>query len=101
MFKAYGIDSQEFVKLYNSSPLLRSGAAQRIFHDLAILYSSRQAAQRPVAPVPRVMKPGAASDRVSGESAAMANLARQFAADPNPRNAAKLLSAKRRAAAAR
>jgi hypothetical protein len=100
MFKAYGIDKQEFVKLYQSSPLLRSGAAQKIFHDLAVFHATRQAtSKRPVAPVPKVVRPGETYDRPSGESAVVAEKMRQFAADPNPRNAGKALAARRRAAA--
>jgi hypothetical protein len=99
MFRAYGIDKQEFVKLYQSSPLLRSGAAQIMFHDLAVFHAAKQAAsQRAAAPVPKVVRPGEAYDRPSGEAAVVTEKMRQFAADPNPRNAAKALAARRRAA---
>jgi hypothetical protein len=100
MFKAYGIDPHELTKLYNSSPLVRSGAVQRMLHDLALYHAATQAAsKRPAAPVPKVFRPGVGSDHVAGESVVVANAMRQFAAEPTAKNAGAALAAKRRAAA--
>jgi hypothetical protein len=103
MFDTYGIDVRALEQLYRSSPVVRSAQFQKMAHDLALFHAARQASsQRGADPnIPRVFTPGDVSDRPSGESVVVAEKMREFAQDPNPRKAAAVIAARRRAAALR
>jgi hypothetical protein len=94
-----GVDENTLRQLWNSNPIIRSPQMQKMLY-MATAYSiaKESASQRAAAPVPKVMRPGESFDRPSGESAVVTEKMRQFAADPNPRSAAKALAARRRAA---
>ena len=97
--KELGVDKNTLRQLWNTNPIIRSPQMQRLLY-MATAYSiaKESASQRAAAPVPKVMRPGESFDRPSGESAVVTEKMRQFAADPNPRSAAKALAARRRAA---
>jgi hypothetical protein len=98
--KSYGIDERQFAQMYRAGhPFARSGAVQRMIHDLTVLALAREAAHKAPANVGRVMRPGEVSTG-GVDNSQLAAAMKAFNADANPRNAAKALSARRRAAAA-
>jgi hypothetical protein len=97
----FGIDPQALGQLYNSHPAFRSVEAQKlIFAAVRHSLAEKAASKRGADPrVPKVFTPGdAAADRLTGQSAVVQQKMAQFAANPNPRTAAKALTARRRAA---
>jgi hypothetical protein len=94
----YGIGRQELATLYNTNPILRSAPVQKLIYDLTKFHLAQEGIRR-VPSVPPVFRPGVDGDHGNARYDAAAELAKSFRADPNPRNAAKVLAARRRAAA--
>jgi hypothetical protein len=98
-----GVDENTLRQLWNTNPIIRSPAMQRMLY-MACAHSiaKESASQRAAAPVPKVVRPGESYDRPSGESVVVAAKMREFLDDPsNVRKAGAVLAAKRRAAANR
>ena len=96
----YGGDSQEFFELLRTTKIVNSAVAQRLLYD-AGQYRLISEARVKAAPksLPPVQRPGASQPRITGSAATVE--AARAAADRNPSvaNMAKLLDARRRAAA--
>jgi hypothetical protein len=93
VLEEYGVSKHDIAELWRSNPLMRSSAAQRILADAAryrMAQKGIQNANRP--PVPPVQSPGVSQPYSDG--GVEAALAR-FNKDPNPKNAADLLTARR------
>jgi hypothetical protein len=96
--REYGINKQELAQLYGSS-ILRSVAAQRMLLDLSRYHAAKEAIHRAPMPSRRVMRPGDVDTRGATYEPQLTEAAAAFKSDPNPRNAARQLSALRRARA--
>jgi hypothetical protein len=92
----YGVSRQELQALAQTQPLLHSEIGQRLIIDaLSYRQALKTATQNPARSVPPVQRPGVAGTyRLSGDADAAAA---EFNRNPNPRTAAKMLAAQRRA----
>jgi hypothetical protein len=92
----YGVSKAELLQLWNSQPLLRSSAMQRIFADAArFRIAQKGIAEKAHVPVPPVQRPGVSQPR--GDYAGVQAALKSFNADPSPKAAAALLMARRAA----
>jgi hypothetical protein len=99
--KEYGVDANTLAHLWNTVPAVRSSAFQRIAHA-AIAYSlARNSIHKAPPNLPPVQRPGHADDFGDHRLDHAQELAKTFRSDPTPRNAAKVLAARRAAARGR
>jgi hypothetical protein len=98
--KHYNISKDELFQAYHSNPLLRSTAAQKMLWDLAKYHMAKETARRAPVDAPRgMMRPGTSQSRLSTEQIDDSVAARAFRDNPDPRSGARLLQARRAAAA--
>ena len=94
----YGIDKNELKQLWDSQPLLRTAAAQRLLFDVTRMkLAERDVANKRHNPIPQVQRPGTSQPKVSHSDGEIAAALKLFNSDPNPKNAAALLVARRNA----
>jgi hypothetical protein len=92
----YGISRDDLVHALQTNPALRSSAFQAVLLDaLKFRTAQREVASKIARPVPPVQKPGVSQPR-SNDGEVDAAIAK-FRSDPNPKNAAALLIARRAA----
>jgi hypothetical protein len=91
----YGVSKDELIAAWQSQPILKSAAFQRMMVDAAKYRMAQKAVPEKISrPVPPVQRPGTSQPRDDGDvSGAM----RAFNANPSPQSAAKLLMARRAA----
>jgi hypothetical protein len=96
----YGIKEDDLHALWNGSPAFRSAGNQRLMLDAWRFNQAREAVSkpRPQRTVP-VQRPGVSGERPTYDQLQFAAQRKAFESDPNPRTAAKLLAARRAAAA--
>jgi len=93
----YGIDRAQLMHLFESEPIMRNAAFQKMMHDAA-RYRLAQKAVSKAAPktVPHVQKPGVSRPAEPRGSGDVRTLAAKFASNPSVKNAAALYAAKQR-----
>jgi hypothetical protein len=99
--KEYGIDAAALGHLWQTMPAVRSSQFQRSVYDAVAHRLARESIHRAPPNLPPVQRPGMDGDFGNRVYDHAAELSRAFKADPNPKNAAKVLAARRRAAADR
>jgi hypothetical protein len=95
--REYGVSGEELAAAWQSQPVLRSAAFQRIMVDAAkYRMAQKQIVNKGAArPVPPVQRPGVSQPRSGDDGVARALKA--FSNDPSPKAAADLLMARRAA----
>jgi hypothetical protein len=92
----YGVSKEELIAAWQSQPVLRTAAFQRMMVDAAKYRMAQKAVPAKVSrPVPPVQKPGVASSHRSDDGVDAAK--RAFNKSPSPQSAAALLTARRAA----
>jgi hypothetical protein len=93
----YGVSKEELAHVWQTQPVLRSAAFQRMLVDAAkYRMAQKQIANKAAPPpVPPVQRPGVSAPRSGDDGVAKALKA--FSNDPSPKAAANLLMAKRAA----
>ena len=93
--KVYGISRANLLREFQTNPTVRSAAFQRMMFDAAKYHLAQEGARNARHPIPQVQRPGTSEDRPSRDSAAIERAQHAFAANPNAKNAAALLIARR------
>jgi hypothetical protein len=94
----YGVSEQELRQVYQTNPIMRSAAFQRMAMDATKYHLAQQSVKDHRAnPVPPVHRPGVSEPRPSSDETAARSARDKFMNDPNPRNAAAYLYARRSA----
>jgi hypothetical protein len=92
----YGISREALAEAFRTNPALHSAAFQRMMFDTAkFKLAQRTAARSAPKPVPAVQRPGVAGS-YHGDSE-VESARSEFLRSPNPRNAARMIAARRRA----
>lgn len=95
----FGIDPQALHQLYNSNPALRSVEAQKLIYMAIRAALAQRGIKKAPAKLPPVQRPGVDSGyRETYEGGQLREAMAAFSRESSPRNAAKALVAKRRAA---
>jgi hypothetical protein len=97
----FGIDADAMQQLYHSNPAFRSAQAQKLIYAAVRQSLAEKAIHKAPANLPPVQRPGTAGDFAHIDDHGTGRAAAEFRADSNPRTAARLLQARRRAAALR
>jgi hypothetical protein len=98
--KEYGIDKAELMALFESEPIMRNAAFQKMMHDAAKYRLAQKAVPKAMPKtVPHVQKPGVSRPAEPRGSEDVRSLAAKFASNPSVKNAAALYAAKQRMSA--
>ncbi|MEH2508934.1 hypothetical protein V1291_000288 [Nitrobacteraceae bacterium AZCC 1564] len=93
----YGIDRGQLMHLFESEPIMRNAAFQKMMHDAAKYRLAQKAVPKAVPKtVPHVQKPGVSRPAEPRGSEDVRALAAKFASNPSVKNAAALYAAKQR-----
>ena len=96
----YGIDKAELMALFESEPIMRNAAFQKMMHDAAKYRLAQKAVPKAVPKtVPHVQSPGVSRSAEPRGSEDVRSLAAKFASNPSVKNAAALYAAKQRMSA--
>jgi hypothetical protein len=96
----YGIDKAQLMALFESEPIMRNAAFQKMMHDAAKYRLAQKAVPKAVPKtVPHVQKPGVSRPAEPRGSEDVRSLAAKFASNPSVKNAAALYAAKQRMSA--
>jgi hypothetical protein len=96
--KHYGIGRKELAHLYQTEPILRSAAFQRVMFDAARYQIAMRGASEPARPaVPTFQRPGVSRPASSGDDSAVSDARETFRENPTPKTAAAYLRARRSA----
>jgi hypothetical protein len=89
------VSKDELIAAWQSQPILKSAAFQRMMVDAAKYRMAQKAVPEKISrPVPPVQRPGTSQPRDDGD---VSRAMRAFNANPSPQSAAKLLMARRAA----
>jgi hypothetical protein len=93
----YGIGRAQLMNLFESEPIMRNAAFQKMMHDAAKYRLAQKAVPKAVPKsVPQVQKPGVSRPAEPRGSEDVRALAAKFASNPSVKNAAALYAAKQR-----
>ena len=96
LLESYGVPKDQLMALYQSQPIMRSAAFQRVLADAGAYRLAQKTVQEKLSkPVPPVQSPGTAGSFNRDDN--MAAALRAFDKNPSPQNAAAVLTAKRAA----
>jgi hypothetical protein len=95
----YGLPEADFMRAYQTNPVARSAAMQRMAYDLTAAQLAREGiAAKAVPPqVPKVVRPGSPVERVPDSEASLHKLAAKLNQSHSVKDAAAYLAARRRA----
>lgn len=93
----YGIDRAQLMHLFESEPIMRNAAFQKMMHDAAKYRLAQKAVPKAMPKtVPHVQKPGVSRPAEPRGTEDVRTLAAKFASNPSVKNAAALYAAKQR-----
>jgi hypothetical protein len=94
--KASGVEPAEFMRLFNSEPLMRNATFQRMMYDAGkyrLMMKARDVAA--AKPLPRVQRPGTATTQSERESADLRALSSKLSTSGNIKDAVALYQARK------
>jgi hypothetical protein len=94
--KASGIEADEFMRLFNSEPLMRNATFQRMMYDAGkyrLMMRAKEAAA--TKPLPPVQRPGAATTRAEREHADLRTLSAKLSSTGDIKDAVALYHARK------